>query len=177
MKTMIDNSAYDTKTLTFDNESVIITDPCYLIPPNRNGDWDESEYGEKMHNLGYTKYITVRNCIGDGEWKVKNQKDGKIIGEIWADSGKTGLYLIDEILKAYPNFFDRKSAKSFVVLIGFTGSITFRFREFTDSLDGHVWREHVLIVECDGKTCDGTEIKFSVDFNDDLDMGDEEEDE
>ena len=50
----------------FENEDIIITDPCYVIKENTD-DWEKCEYGDKMEVLGIKNY-KVRDTIY-GDWR------------------------------------------------------------------------------------------------------------
>ena len=163
---------HEEKTIEFNNESIVLTDPCYIMNGN---DAELTDYGMDMSKIGYSKSHTVRNGYGDGGWVVKNKKNGKKLGEIWADSGETGVYLLEEIREHDPDFFNTRVSFCAATLIGFTGNITFKFKEICDYEDNMLWKSHILILEGSGKIEDGTEIEFSVDFSKDFALEEQEE--
>ena len=168
---MIDN--YDPGKLDFKNESAVITDPCYIIPKIERGfadanEWDKCDYGSSMDKLGFTKFLTRSNGFGDGGWKVVNKKDGKLLGEIWADSGQTGISLLDEVKKYNPDariFFPAFNGGRFgaIIIENFTGEISWKYRVSTYNWDGKDYNSYYLVLTAVGKSGD-REIDFSVDF-------------
>jgi len=144
------------KTLSFDHQSVVIADPCYVI-----GDygWEDSGYGSDMTRIGYTKCHTERNGYGDGSWEVVNEKDGSILGVIWVDSGQVGVFLYDEVQEHTRGYV---LPAGMIILGGFTGEVSFSFREKT--LKGLPWPEERLVLRVCGRTSDGTDIDFTIDY-------------
>lgn len=128
--------SYDSGKLTFKNESVVITDPGYLISKaHKDFDdidvWEKCDYGSHMERIGFTKFFTSSNGFGDGCWTVTNKKNGKKLGEIWADSGQTGIYLLDEVAPDSAIFYPTIDGREFgaVILRNFIGTISWSFRK------------------------------------------------
>ena len=48
-----------------ENKTIIITDPCYLIPQSKLSDWDNCNYGEYMEVLGINNYECRNTIYGD----------------------------------------------------------------------------------------------------------------
>jgi len=170
----------------FNNETIVITDPCYLIRHVDGyvvdiADWDECSYGSRMDRVGFTKYVVDRNGYGDGSWPVKNIKTGETLGEIWADSGQTGIFLLDDILRYNP-MYKNSGFKGAVVLENFTGEIEWSIQMTTIEPPDFIveaskilnrpipyeYRTHSvnsgLIIKCNG-VCGDTPVEFKVDFN------------
>jgi hypothetical protein len=111
---------------------MVITDPCYLMREDgKLSDWDDCSYGACMERLGFHvgNYRVEPTGLGDGSWKVKDSS-GRKLGEVSADSGLTGVFLMDEVLKYNP---DVRKMKYFDVLAtvieDFDGEIEFsRYR-------------------------------------------------
>lgn len=176
-KGQVGMDSYDSGKLTFENESVVITDPAYLISKaDKDSDvWEKCDYGSHMERVGFTKFFTSSNGFGDGDWTVTNKKNGKKLGEIWADSGQTGIYLLDEVAPDSPIFYPAVDGREFgaVILKNFTGEVSWKYKVCHYAWDGFEEDAHYLILEASGK-CGDEEIEFSVDF-DDVDFDDDEE--
>ena len=164
---------YDSGKLTFENESVVITDPGYLISKAHKDFedvdvWEKCEYGEHMERAGFTKFFTSSNGFGDGCWTVTNRKNGKKLGEIWADSGQTGIYLLDEVAPDSAIFYPAVDGREFgaVILRNFTGEISWNYRVAHYNWDEHEFDSTYLVLSSVGK-CGEEEIEFLVDFGSD----------
>jgi hypothetical protein len=90
---------------------IIITDPCYIIREEYNGqkpltddDWDSCEYGEKMEMLGIHNYICRDTLYGDWSCTTYNSDTDKEVGKFCADAGMVAVFLLDEVLKYNPDF-------------------------------------------------------------------------
>lgn len=110
---------------------IIITDPCYVIKDNPNGntsrdDWDECSYGENMGVLGLNNYL-VRDTIY-GDWSCTTYEKGtkKVLGKFCADAGLVGVFLLDEVLKYNPAYDDHLKKDWTTTLIkDFDGEVEF----------------------------------------------------
>ena len=67
-------------------------------------DWEICEYGEKMENLGLSTFLSASTIYGDWGCTTFNSDTKEIIGEFCADSGRVGVFLLEEVLKYNPNF-------------------------------------------------------------------------
>jgi hypothetical protein len=45
--------------------TIVITDPCYIIPDDNKEDWDKCAYGENMEALGIYNYFVQSTIYGD----------------------------------------------------------------------------------------------------------------
>lgn len=103
------------------NTDIVITDPCYLISSlDSDSMWKESKYGEDLDNIGINDFESTSTIYGDwscttfelekplGNRKVSELSDDdlkdKILGKFCADGGLVGVFLLDEVLKANPDF-------------------------------------------------------------------------
>lgn len=110
----------------FENEDIIITDPCYVVRKDSD-DWDKCEYGDKMEVLGIKNY-KVRNTIyGDWSCTTFNTDTKEPIGEFCADAGLVGVFSLKEILEYNPDFDYHIERKWSTTLIkNFTGDVWFK---------------------------------------------------
>lgn len=124
-----DKIEYEEKSsepIHFENEDIIITDPCYVIKKNTD-DWKKCEYGDNMEALGIKNY-KVRNTIyGDWSCTTFNTDTKEPIGEFCADAGLVGVFSLKEILEYNPDFNYHVERKWTTTLIeNFTGDVWFK---------------------------------------------------
>ena len=115
----------DTNILTFNDESIIITDPCYVF----SKDWDK-DWTNLMSN-----YIYHSTLIGDVvstfyntkmqpnfQWHDNNYKK---LGTCTADAGLIGVFSLDKILKYNNEDFNNKylNTKLVMQIDNFTGTV------------------------------------------------------
>lgn len=148
-------------TVEFQNESIVITDPAYVMKYDDLTDEPyESDWGEDMTKIGYTKCHTSHNGVGDGSWNVVN-KDGTKLGEIWADSGEVGVFLAKEV----DRHCGLETVGGAVVIENFTGTVSFNYRKIEHHFsEGEPFTSTYLVLRCSGKTSNGREIEFTVDY-------------
>ena len=109
----------------FDNEDILITDPCYIIKSDTD-DWRKCNYGNSMEALGLTTYKVRDTIYGDWSCTVFNTDTNEEIGEFCADAGMVGVFSLNEVLKYNPEFDDHINKKWTTTLIkGFTGDVWF----------------------------------------------------
>ena len=147
---------YIPKTLSFDHQSIVIADPCYVMGDSSP---ELTDSGFDMTTAGYTKCHAAHNGYGDGSWDVVNEKDGSMLGVIWADSGQVGVFLYDEVQE---HMRGHVLPAGTVILDGFTGEVSFSFREKT--LKGLPWPEERLVLRVCGRTSDGTDIDCTINY-------------
>lgn len=94
------------KILKFENEDLIITDPCYIINDNNKDDWHKCECGYNMEVLGFDSdsYVTSDTLYGDWSCSVFNTDTKEEIGEFCADSGLVSVFKLKDVLKYNPDF-------------------------------------------------------------------------
>lgn len=51
--------------MVVNNKTIIITDPCYIIPDDNNEDWNKCNFGLNMKILGITHCICSNTRVGD----------------------------------------------------------------------------------------------------------------
>lgn len=122
--THADERYIDSKPMSFDGD-IIITDPCYIIRSDARLDWEESQYGSEMENLGFTTYMTRDTIYGDWGCTVKDTKTHKVLGYFCADAGLVSVFLLDEVLKYNPRYDVSKSRHSATIIKDFKGKIKF----------------------------------------------------
>jgi hypothetical protein len=125
---MIDHEKEEKKSLIpihFDNEDIIITDPCYIIKADTD-DWRKCNYGNDMEALGFTNYKIRDTIYGDWSCTVFNTDTNEKIGEFCADAGMVGVFSLSEVLKYNPEFDYHLKRKWTTTLIeSFTGDVWF----------------------------------------------------
>lgn len=122
--------------------TIIITDPCYLRLPDHIDDEIDQFTGNGLSQFGFTSYIWEDTLYGDwscttfklekplGNRKVSELSDDdlkdEILGTFCADAGLVGVFLLDEVLKANPNF-DYHITKPFTTTLieDFDGDVSY----------------------------------------------------
>ena len=112
-----------TKGVDFDNEDVLITDPCYIMK-KPSEDWKETDYGMEMEKVGVSKHIARNTIYGDWSCTVFDDNSDSI-GEFCADSGKVAVFSLKEVLKYNPEYNVENETKHGLatVIKGFTGTV------------------------------------------------------
>ncbi len=142
MKTLVDyiNESYVTEgKLKFENEDLVICDPCYFVDGD---DWDKSKYGEEMTNLGFKEgdFAVVETTNGDGEYTVTINKEPavKLKFKYGVDAGVVGIFKLSDI-KNYKKDFDvvTNARKNLCVRIEkFSGVVTIKQNKTSNSIVG-----------------------------------------
>ena len=105
--------------IELNNETLVITDPCYLLHKG-NGDeikeingkvfndpWVACGYGYKFNVFGVEKFVTSTTLYGDWSCTVFDQKNTKkTYGEFCADAGLVTIIPLYEVLKFNPTWLD-----------------------------------------------------------------------
>ena len=89
-------------------------------------DWDKCSCGQMMFRFGFTPDKTKVSTTGwgDGVWEIFNENTKEIYGQFAADSGQTGIFSLDQVLRYNPDFLDKKYLVHLAtVLWDFTGEI------------------------------------------------------
>lgn len=112
--------------VSFDHETIIITDPYYVVDEGKRGDddWQKSAYGERMDSLGFKKFVAHNTIYGDWSCTVYEDDTKKELGEFCADTGMVGVFSLDEVLKYNPSFnFHTEKPWTTCVIKDFTGDV------------------------------------------------------
>ena len=116
--------------MKFSDETIVVTDPCYLMKDVP--DWDKCSLGSRLFRFGFTSEKTKvsRTGWGDGVWEIFNENTKEIYGQFAADSGQTGIFSLDEILRYNPDFLDMKHLVHLATIFwDFTGDIDMKFKK------------------------------------------------
>ncbi|MBU5491335.1 hypothetical protein [Butyricicoccus intestinisimiae] len=130
-----------THSMEFDGD-IIITDPCYILNRDNEGDWDRSHYGSNMESLGINHYMTRDTLYGDWGCTTFNLDTKEEIGRFCADTGLVSVFLLDEVLKYNPSFDYYTTRPWTTTLIkDFKGVVEFIVRniqgEYTETTEYH----------------------------------------
>lgn len=108
------------------NGDILITDPCYIIREDKDGDWGICCYGYDMEKLGINHYMTRNTLCGDWGCTTYNLDTKEKIGEFCADAGLVSVFLLDEVLKYNPDY-DWHITKPYTatVIKDFKGTVKF----------------------------------------------------
>ena len=120
----------DSRTCHFDHESIIITDPCYIMKSNSK-DWDICEYGSAMEKLGYftnDKYATADTLYGDWSCTTYNTDTKEEIGYYCADAGLVSVFSLEQVLNYNPEYNPAESPWCVTLINDFTGDVTLKTR-------------------------------------------------
>lgn len=114
------------KTVHYENEDIIITDPCYIINKENDDDWGRCDYSENMEVLGLKNYIARNTIYGDWSCTTYNSDTKEAIGEFCADAGLVGVFSLKEVL-AYNPKFDYHTERTWTTTLikNFTGDVHF----------------------------------------------------
>ena len=122
---------------------IIITDPMYIIPYDKEADWHTCEYGENLEALGITTYITHDrgDCAGqdllDGD--LFEQGIIKVKGSFGHDSCMVSVMLLSEVLAYNPKVMDQLYPGNYALIKQFDGEVTVEeFEEDEDTCE--CWR-------------------------------------
>lgn len=103
--------------------TIIITDPCYLIP--NDTDYEKTNYGKQLDKLGFTTFLVADTGFGDWD-NIILQNDGTILGNFCADSGQVCVVLAEDAIKYYPEMAQvvkSKSSPCYAIIENFDGEI------------------------------------------------------
>ena len=100
-------------------------------------DWERSNYGENMENIGIHNCITTDTLYGDWSCTTLEKNTNKVLGNFCADAGMVGVFLLDEVLKYNPEF-EKDLEKDWVVTVikNFDGEVEFSVEEDEVSVIG-----------------------------------------
>ena len=125
----------DSPIVYFNNEDIIITDPCYLTKDN---DWQLKDYRE-VFTENNIKFITHSTIYGDWSCMVFNKETGKPIGRFTADAGFVGVFSLKEVKQYNEAFDDFKNKFNCIAYINnFTGSAQIKVKQKNYSFSCYV---------------------------------------
>ena len=162
----------DTSWTDFDGD-ILITDPCYFIRQDEVevNDWEWSDYGYDLYELGFSIYLVQDNLFGDWDCVVRNSDTDELMGRFCADAGLVCCVYLDEVLKYNPQFKEELEKKNFLgtVIKNFRGKIQFKINYITGQYEkdteyynkGEVWEDYTLHVVGEGvDSVTGEAIRF-----------------
>ena len=121
----------------------------------RKDDWELSECGNNMEVLCLTTYLTSDTLYGDWSCHTINEDTKQILGKFCADSGKVGVFILDEVLKYNPEFDYHINRDWTTTLIkNFTGDIKIVKEHITGIYDfdsdfhmkNEKWEEDIIYI-------------------------------
>lgn len=108
------------------NGTIIIGDPCEMIVSE--DDWQRTKWGEKMHLIGFNKYISFE-CEEDSP-NVINYDSKEILGTYCTDSCMICIVYLDDLLKYNPTFNNHiEYPESCTVIKNFNGKIRVKVKK------------------------------------------------
>lgn len=113
----------------FNNEDIIITDPCYIFNDEQ---YDDSNGYLNLENIGIKNYISHSTLYGDWSCTTFDTDTEKAIGQFCADAGMVCVVPLNETITLndeYNNIRDKEWART--IIKGFTGHVYVDFK--TDS--------------------------------------------
>lgn len=160
----------DTFWMDFDGD-ILITDPCYFIRQDEVNDWERSDYGYDLYELGFSTYLVQDNLYGDWDCVVRNSDTDDLMGRFCADAGLVCCVYLDEVLKYNPLFMKKLEKKNFLgtVIKNFRGKVQFKINYVTGQYEkdteyyekGEVWEDCTLHVVGEGvDSVTGEPIRF-----------------
>lgn len=145
--------------MKFENQTILITDPCYIINDIdgiTSDDWAFCNYGSNLEALGLKTFMVSSTGEGDGMWNLYSCDDPTAVieefrnsamkdedlydskaskslsdmgKEFSADSGQTGVFDLSEVLAYNALFMDDLPDRCYAIIEDFTGDINFEFIE------------------------------------------------
>ena len=108
------------------NETLIITDPCYILDEKDFDNYTNCYKDSFIQDLGFTNFIIGDTLIGD--WSNKVTMNGKVIGEFGADSGMFIVCTEKDLLnyakdKEKMKEYIEKCKRNLAVVPNFTGEV------------------------------------------------------
>lgn len=117
--------------MQFNNEDLIITDPCYVIKDSDYHKWLDSDvftrYGDNNEGestIGGMTFEWSDTIYGDWSCTTLDNNDNEL-GHFCADAGLVGIFKAEEIYKYNPEFFREFFLKDWCVTLisNFTGEV------------------------------------------------------
>ena len=118
----------DSRTCSYDNEDIVITDPCYVIRNDKDtNDWRKSDYGFNMEALGSfttNKYATANTIFGDWGCTTYDTDTKEEIGQFSAEAGLVSVFSLKQIQKYNPEYDPTEHPWCATLIKNFTGDVT-----------------------------------------------------
>jgi hypothetical protein len=126
----------DSRTCHYENEDIIITDPCYVLSngnrdENGEDDWCKCEYGSKMEALGsFTtdKYATADTIFGDWGCTTYDTDSKEEIGNFCADAGLVSVFSLKQVQEYNPEYNPTERPWCVTLIKNFTGDVTLKVK-------------------------------------------------
>lgn len=122
----------DSRTVHYEHEDIIITDPCYVMNHDKHDDWERCNYGSNMELLGSfinDKYATADTLYGDWSCTTYNADTKEKIGSFCADAGLVSVFSLAQVKAYNPKYSDIEEKPWCVTLIkDFTGDVTLKVK-------------------------------------------------
>lgn len=121
----------------FENEDIVITDPCYVLP-NDTRFIDTPGRRDSLNNKPIPNSIVTETSFGDGGWTVYKghlsleyayglecENSVPVYGETGADSGSNGVFSVKDVLALNEPGAKENMEKDWIATIikGFTGKV------------------------------------------------------
>lgn len=118
----------DSDKLTFKDEDILITDPCYIIRDDGERDWDRCHCGSNWEALGIHKYVTKDTLYGDWGCTVWNSDTKEEIGQFCADAGLVSIFSLSEVKEYNPDIekWCEDHTWCATIIRGFTGTASIK---------------------------------------------------
>lgn len=137
-----DVSSYiNSRTCHFENEDIIITDPCYVLKnsddPGKD-DWHLCNYGSDMAQLGFftnDKYATADTIFGDWSCTTYNADTKEEIGHFCADAGLVSVFSLKQVQAYNPEYDPTEHSWCATLIKNFTGDVTLKTTFDEDTCD------------------------------------------
>lgn len=118
------------KSRTYEKEFNNYSKAYEIYEKETMDDWEKSNYGEDMENIGLRTCITSDTLYGDWNCTTYEKETSKELGQFCADAGMVGVFLLDEVLAYNPDFKEYLKKDWVVTLIkDFEGEVSFETTE------------------------------------------------
>ena len=92
-------SYIDSPTIRFEDDDVLITDPCFIIPEDLEGGWYRCGYGVDFEAFGMDHYITRSTLSGDWDCTLYDDFTHEKIGHFSAGAGLVSIFSLSDVRK------------------------------------------------------------------------------
>jgi len=116
--------------MKFNNETLIITDPCYVIPDEIYHNWlnsdvfdDNCDY-EHESVINGVEFIWSGTIYGDWSCTTFDANTEEVLGHFCADAGLVAVFKYEDVLKLCPNFFNEYREHCYTKINNYTGDVS-----------------------------------------------------